>query len=89
TITGRAILDGRGGAADLVTLDAAGLRARRGRDIAMVFQDPMTSLNPVRTVGSLLIEAIRLHRPMERRAAGDEACRLLDLVGIPAPRQRL
>ncbi len=89
SVAGRAMLDGRAGPCDLVALDAAGMRARRGRDIAMVFQEPMTSLNPVRTVGSQLTEAIRLHRPMDRHAAAEEACRLLDLVGIPAARQRL
>jgi oligopeptide transport system ATP-binding protein len=89
TVTGRALFGGLAGPCDLIALDAAGMRARRGREIAMVFQEPMTSLNPVRSIGSQLTEAIRLHRPMPRRAAADEACRLLDLVGIPAARQRL
>ncbi len=89
SVGGRAILAGRSEPCDLMALDADGMRARRGREIAMIFQEPMTSLNPVRTIGSQLTEAIRLHRPMPRRAADDEACRLLDLVGIPAARQRL
>ena len=74
---------------DLLRLGDEAMRGVRGKDIAMVFQEPMTSLNPVKTVGGQITEAIRLHRPMDRRAADDEACRLLDLVGIPAPRQRL
>jgi peptide/nickel transport system ATP-binding protein len=55
----------------------------------MIFQEPMTSLNPVYTVGSQIVEAIRLHRKMTRREAKARAIELLDLVGIPAPGERV
>jgi oligopeptide transport system ATP-binding protein len=89
TVEGSIRLDLDGTARDLLTVGDESVRKVRGRDIAMVFQEPMTSLNPVRTIGSQIAETVRLHRPMDRRAAEDEVCRLLDLVGIPAPRQRL
>jgi oligopeptide transport system ATP-binding protein len=89
-ISGEARLIGRdGGTLDLLRLPETAMRTVRGNRIAMIFQEPMTSLNPVKTIGSQITEAIRLHRPMPRAAAEDEAVRLLDLVGIPAPRQRL
>jgi oligopeptide/dipeptide ABC transporter ATP-binding protein len=65
------------------------MRAIRGNDISMIFQEPMTSLNPVYTVGSQIVEAIRLHRPLSRRAAKARAVELLELVGIPAPSERV
>jgi oligopeptide transport system ATP-binding protein len=88
---GGSIRFGLDGAAprDLLAGSQEEMRKVRGRDIAMVFQEPMTSLNPVKTVGSQITETVRLHRPMDKAAAEDEACRLLDLVGIPAPRDRL
>jgi oligopeptide transport system ATP-binding protein len=76
-------------ARDLLAGSEEEMRQVRGKDIAMVFQEPMTSLNPVKTIGSQIVETVRLHRPMNAQAAGDEACRLLDLVGIPSPRERL
>jgi len=89
-VSGSALLRGKDGAVrDLLRLPEAGMRAVRGAEIAMVFQEPMTAMNPVHTVGAQITESIRLHRPMGRRAAADEAARLLDLVGIPSPRQRL
>ncbi len=84
-VTGRALLEGE----DLLALPEAAMRARRGGAIAMVFQEPMTSLNPTTPVGAQVAEAVRLHRAMDARAAREEAARLLDLVGIPAARQRL
>lgn len=75
---------------ELIGLSDDELRDIRGRDIAIVFQDALTSLNPVMTVGDQLIEAVRVHRPdttaQERR---DRAVELLTLVGIPSPEQRM
>jgi oligopeptide transport system ATP-binding protein len=61
----------------------------RGNNISMVFQEPMTSLNPVHTIGDQIAEAIVFHRDASRRAALEAAAELLDLVGIPEPRKRL
>ncbi|CAN5653123.1 ABC transporter ATP-binding protein [soil metagenome] len=74
---------------DLLTLPDERLRHIRGNDIAMVFQDPMTSLNPVLTVGRQLTEALRTHLDMDKKEAAAEAGSLLDRVGIPDARQRL
>ncbi len=74
---------------DLLQLPESEMRALRGNDISMIFQEPMTSLNPVYTVGSQIVEAIRLHRDLSRRAARARAIELLDLVGIPAPSERV
>jgi oligopeptide/dipeptide ABC transporter ATP-binding protein len=65
------------------------MRGIRGNDIAMVFQEPMTSLNPVYPVGDQIAEAVRLHQGLGQRAAMDAAAQMLDLVGIPAARRRL
>lgn len=82
---GRILLDGR----DLVPLPEEDLRRVRGGRVAMVFQEPMTALNPAFTVGFQLVEAIRTHRRMDRRSAREEATSLLDRVAIPEPGQRL
>jgi len=74
---------------ELVGAQERRLRALRGDDISMVFQEPMSSLNPVYPVGSQIAEALRLHRGMNRRAARSEAVRLLDEVGIPEPARRV
>jgi peptide/nickel transport system ATP-binding protein len=84
-VTGCIEFDGR----DLTTLPPAGLDAIRGREIAMIFQDPAASLNPVHTIGSQIAESLVLHRGMERAAALTEAARLLDRAGIPEARRRL
>jgi peptide/nickel transport system ATP-binding protein len=68
---------------DLLTLDAGAMRALRGDRIAMIFQEPMTSLNPVFTIGDQIAEAVRLHRPVSRRQALARAVELLGLVRIP------
>ncbi|MCJ7724030.1 MAG: ABC transporter ATP-binding protein, partial [Anaerolineales bacterium] len=61
----------------------------RGQEISMIFQDPMTSLNPVLTIGRQLTESLRAHLPMDKRAAEDRAVELLEKVGLSDPRQRL
>ncbi len=73
---------------DLVPLQEAALRAVRGARIAMIFQDPMTSLNPVYTAGSQITEAIRAHGTVGKRQARDRAFQLLEEVGIPDPLAR-
>jgi len=76
-------------AVDLLSLDEKEMQAVRGNRIAMVFQEPMTSLNPVFSVGDQIIEAIRLHRPLRRREARDCAIEMMRKVGIPAPEMRI
>ena len=73
---------------DLARLDARAMRRVRGRDIAMIFQEPMTSLNPVLRIGDQIAEAASLHLPLDRTAARKRALAMLDLVEIPAARQR-
>jgi len=73
---------------DLLRLDDAGIRRVRGNRIAMIFQEPMTALNPVFTVGDQIAEVARVHASASRRAAWDRAVEMLTLVGIPAPAQR-
>ncbi len=74
---------------DVLALDRDALRAMRGKDIGVVFQDPMSSLNPVFTIGSQIAESLRLHLGLGRKAAMDRAAELLAEVGIPEPRARL
>lgn len=64
-------------------------RQLRGRSISMIFQDPMSSLNPLVTVGRQITEVLRKHKGMSRREAQERALELLDLVGIPSPRTRV
>jgi peptide/nickel transport system ATP-binding protein len=84
-VTGTAVFGGR----DLLTLPARSLRRVRGREIAYVFQEPMTSLNPVFTVGHQIDEVLRRHLGLSRRDARARALELLRLVRIPAPERRL
>ena len=84
THSGKIIYDGR----DLVTATESELRQVRGAEIAMIFQDPLSSLNPLQRVGSQIVEMIRLHRPVSKKEAFAEAERLLGEVGIPRPRDR-
>ncbi|MDR1662444.1 MAG: ABC transporter ATP-binding protein, partial [Azoarcus sp.] len=87
---GRLLLRRNGGAIlDLARADEGTLRRVRGGDIAMIFQEPMTSLNPVFPVGEQIAESIRLHQDKDRRAARAEALRMLELVRIPEARQVL
>jgi peptide/nickel transport system ATP-binding protein/oligopeptide transport system ATP-binding protein len=83
--SGRIMFEGR----DLAAMPQAELRQIRGQRISMIFQEPMTSLNPVYTVGNQLTETIRWHERMGQKAARDRATEMLAKVGIPSPRQRL
>ena len=74
---------------DLAKLNEQQLRAIRGKEIAMIFQEPMTSLNPVLTIGRQLTEALELHLEMSGTEARNRAVELLDMVGIPDGAQRL
>jgi peptide/nickel transport system ATP-binding protein len=85
TITsGRAVFKGD----DLITMKPSRLRDIRGNDIAMIFQDPMTSLNPVHTIGRQLVEAIQLHRDVSKKQARARMVELLKAVGIPRAERR-
>ena len=78
-----------GATVDLLTLPEHQIRALRGNQLSMIFQEPMTSLNPVFTVGEQIAESVRLHKGLGRAAALAHAKRMLDLVEIPASAQRL
>jgi oligopeptide transport system ATP-binding protein len=84
-VSGRAVFEGR----DLLTLNDSELRGIRGREIAMIFQDPMTSLNPVLTIGRQIREVLETHFDMRKDAATRRAGELLERVGIPSADQRL
>ncbi len=83
--TGEALFNGE----DLLKMPSKQLRQIRGNDIAMIFQDPMTSLNPVHTVGRQLVEAVQLHRDVSKRQAKGRALELLKAVGIPRADRRI
>ena len=82
---GEIIFEGK----NLLNLSRRDMRAVCGRDIAMIFQEPMTSLNPVFTVGNQIIEAITLHQGLRGRAARQQAIDLLALVKVPSPERRI
>jgi oligopeptide transport system ATP-binding protein len=82
---GRALFEGQ----DLIRQSDRTLRRIRGREVAMIFQDPMTSLNPVLTIGRQIREALETHFNMNRKAADARATELLDRVGIPQANARL
>jgi peptide/nickel transport system ATP-binding protein len=84
-VGGKVRLDGR----DLLTLDEAEMRGIRGNDLSMIFQEPMTALNPVLSIGSQIGEAVILHQSLSKRAAMDRAVEMLRLVGIPDPERRV
>jgi peptide/nickel transport system ATP-binding protein len=83
-VTGSARLNGR----ELIGVDDNDLSEIRGNEIAMIFQDPLSSLTPVFTVGAQIVEALQVHRSMGKAAARARAVELLDAVGIPDPRVR-
>ena len=87
----REVGGGRVAELDLVGLKADGseMRAIRGGEIALVFQEPMTSFSPVHTVGNQIVEALRLHRELSRAAARERAIELLRMVGVPRPEGRV
>jgi peptide/nickel transport system ATP-binding protein len=74
---------------NLLELSNPAMRAIRGKEISMIFQEPMTSLNPVYTCGEQIIEAVVLHDKVDRKAARARAIEMLKLVGIPSPEQRV
>ena len=82
---GRVMFDGR----DLLALDEAAMRQVRGNRISMIFQEPMTSLNPAYSVGDQIAEAVRLHHGLSRAAALQRAVEMLEAVGIPDPQRRV
>ncbi|MDQ3810898.1 MAG: ABC transporter ATP-binding protein, partial [Chloroflexota bacterium] len=84
-VSGQVMFDGR----DLLRLKEDDMRKVRGNDIAMIFQDPMTSLNPVLTVGRQIGEALELHKGMSRSDSRKRTIELLELVGIPSARSRV
>jgi peptide/nickel transport system ATP-binding protein len=84
-VTGEVVFDGR----NLLTLSEAGMRQIRGNAIAMIFQEPMSSLNPVFTVGNQIAEAIRLHQGRSWRTAYAQAIEMLKLVEMPEPERRV
>ena len=84
-VSGSVRLNGR----DLTTMSAGEMRHIRGNEVAMVFQDPMTSLNPTMTVGDQIAEAVQVHRDVSRKDSLDRALEVLDLVGMPRPAERL
>jgi peptide/nickel transport system ATP-binding protein len=83
-ITGEILFEGR----NLLAASDEEIRGIRGNDIAMIFQDPLSSLHPFYKVGTQLIEAVRAHRDVSKAAALDRAVEMLGLVGIPEPRRR-
>lgn len=87
-VDGQVLLDG----VDLTKIDEQDMRKIRGKDIAMIFQEPMVALNPVFTIGEQIVEAIMLHQKLDEKAARSLAVDLLDLlrkVGIPEPEKRV
>jgi peptide/nickel transport system ATP-binding protein len=84
-VGGSVQLDGR----ELVGLPDAELRKLRGNEIAMIFQDPLTSLDPTKTIGYQVAEPVRLHRGASKREATERAAEMLALVGLPRPKERL
>src|SRR5690625_6157630 len=82
---GRILFKGK----DLTTLTEPEMRKIRGVDISMIFQDPMTALNPTLTIGTQLIEGLLQHKQISRTKAKKRALDMMELVGIPNPQERL
>jgi peptide/nickel transport system ATP-binding protein len=85
SFSGEVLFEGR----DLLSMSDAELRKVRGEDIAMIFQDPLSSLHPFYKVGDQLVEAVRAHHKTSKAAARERAVEMLQLVGIPEPRSRV
>src|SRR5690606_953805 len=85
TVEGEAVFDGE----DLLKLSRGEMRDRRGREIAMIFQDPLSSLNPVVQIGRQVTEVMERHQGLSRKEALPKAADLLERVGIPDPKARL
>ena len=86
---GEVLLHSKNDSVDLLKLSKSQMRRVRGNKISMIFQDPMTSLNPVLTIGYQIMEPLKLHRGLSESQAREEAVKLLDRVGIPEAHQRL
>ncbi|MFM8016179.1 MAG: ABC transporter ATP-binding protein, partial [Actinomycetota bacterium] len=84
TITGSINYNG----VNLLSLDDNAMSKYRGKDIAMVFQDPLSALNPVHTIGRQIAEALHIHSDISKEAASQRAVELLEIVGIPRPAER-
>jgi peptide/nickel transport system ATP-binding protein len=84
-VSGRILLDGT----DLLTLSDEEMRVRRGKDVSMIFQDPLSAMHPYFTVGNQIGEAYRVHNNVSKRAARSRSIEMLDRVGIPQPDQRV
>src|SRR6478736_1031026 len=84
-VSGSAVFDGE----DLLTLSPSAMRDRRGSEIAMIFQDPLSSLNPVISIGRQVTEVMERHQGLSRKEATPRAAELLERVGIPDPKARL
>lgn len=82
---GEIFFDGR----DIAQIEDKEMQAIRGNEISMIFQDPMTSLNPVFTIGNQIVEAIMKHQKLDKKAAKEKAIDMLKLVGIPSPEKRI
>src|SRR4051794_17416306 len=84
-ISGSIVFDGK----DLLNTSDEDMRRLRGNEVAMIFQDPLSSLHPFYKVGDQLVEAVQAHQKVSKAAALDRAVQLLELVGIPEPRKRV
>ncbi len=84
-VSGKILLDD----VDLLTLSDEDMRKRRGKDVAMIFQDPLSAMHPYYTVGNQIVEAYRVHSNVSKKAARARAIEMLDRVGIPQPDRRV